>query len=363
MSLAELIKARIVKEGPVSFRDFMEMALYYPGLGYYTSEGKKIGAEGDFYTSSSVSPAFGATIARQLAEMAQFTAGVFTVVEYGAGNGTLCLDILAHLQTNQELFKRFSYYIIEKSPKLAGVQKELLRDRVKWIRHISEIAPVTGCVLSNEMVDNLSVHVVEMQEELMEVFVDYQDGFREILKPARQEILDYFSALKVTLPRNFRTEVGLDAIHWISEVAAALSRGFLFTIDYGYTSAEFYDPLRHTGTLIGYRRHKVTHYLYGNPGEQDITAHLNFSALALFGHQNGLDFVGYRNQGTFLQALGFTDLLKQIRVPEEPYHTMVNRENFVSHLLLEDMGKKFKVLIQSKMIPSPQLSGFKPLAL
>jgi SAM-dependent MidA family methyltransferase len=368
MSLTEIISARILKEGPVSFRDFMEMALYYPGLGYYTSGGKKIGSEGDFYTSSSVSPAIGITIARQLSEMAQITNGNFAVVEYGAGNGTLCSDILGYFQKDPELFKRISYYIIEKSQQLKGVQKALLKDallkdKVKWVQHISEVAPVTGCVLSNEMVDNLAVHVVEMKEELMEVFVDYHNGFREVLRPARKEILDYFEALKVTLPLNFRTEVGLDAINWIREVAAAIGRGFLFTIDYGYTSSEFYDPLRREGTLVGYYKHQVTHNLYWNPGEQDITAHVNFSALALFGHQNGLDFVGYRNQGTFLQALDFTSSLRQARVPGESYHARVNRENFVSHLLLDDMGKKFRVLIQCKNIPGTQLTGFKPLRL
>jgi SAM-dependent MidA family methyltransferase len=358
LPLENIIKTTIANEGPLCFRDFMEMALYYPDLGYYTSPGQKIGRSGDFYTSSYVSPVFGALIARQLEEMDRLLGEKeFTVVEYGAGTGLLCRDILACLKSNRELYDRLNYCIIEKSSTMRKIAAEHLGEKVNWCDCIQNMHGLKGCVLSNELVDNLSVHQVVMEDEMMEVFVDYNGEFIEVLKPARKELKDYFAELRIELPQGFRTEVNLEALAWIKEVAGALHRGYVVTIDYGYPSSELYDVRRSTGTLTCYHKHSTSHQPYKAIGEQDITAHVNFSALCLWGHKNGLDYCGYRDQGDFLLALGFKDQMKAYRQQQKNDLLKYEKEAFLSHLLIEDMGRKFKVLIQQKAVEKKQLSG------
>ena len=189
MQLSDTIIQRISNEGPISFHDFMEMCLYHPGTGYYTSPGDKIGMKGDFYTTSTLTTVFGAMIGRQLEEMWDITGRKeFIIVEYGAGTGTLCQDILYYLKNNPEFYDKLHYYIIEKSPAMQQQQRVRLNEKVTWVDSISEIAPFTGCVFSNELVDNFSIHQVVMEDELMEIFVNYQNGFVEVLKPAGKEL-------------------------------------------------------------------------------------------------------------------------------------------------------------------------------
>jgi len=179
----------------------MEMALYYPKEGYYNSSGDKIGKCGDFYTAPCYTSLFGQMIARQVEEMWHLLGKKnFTIVEYGAGTGILCLDILEALQSNTAFYKKLRYCIIEKSDVLRERQKKILPQNVSWYDHISEIPAFTGCILSNEVVDNFSVHQVVMQKELMEVYVDYDNGFAECLKPAPAPLKDYFAQLNVRLP-------------------------------------------------------------------------------------------------------------------------------------------------------------------
>src|SRR5476651_2551375 len=154
MDLSAIIKQRIGNEGPLSFRDFMEMALYYPELGYYTGPKDKIGRAGDFFTSSNLTHAFGAMIGKQLEEMWRLMGeGEFTIVEYGAGTGALCEDILNYLQGNPKMYDQLRYAIIEKSPAMRDLEKARLNEKVNWYHYIEDIAPVTGCVLSNELLD------------------------------------------------------------------------------------------------------------------------------------------------------------------------------------------------------------------
>src|SRR5688500_15615029 len=216
MTLTDIIIQRIKKEGPIGFCDFMEMALYYPEYGYYSSSHEKIGKAGDFYTSSSLTPVFGAMIAKQLEEMWHILGEQqFTIVEYGAGTGLLCYDILAYLKNNEKLYNQLSYCIIEKSLEMRKKQKTHLYENVGWYNHIEEIGEITGCILSNELVDNFSVHQVVMEEKLMEVFVDYKNDFVEILKPASTALTDYLAELEVSLPKGFRSEINLEAATWM----------------------------------------------------------------------------------------------------------------------------------------------------
>ena len=273
--LPEIIIAKIEKEGPLSFRDFMEMALYHPGHCYYTSDRVKIGADGDFYTSPYLTGLFGELLGNQLEEM-WITLGrlPFTIVEYGAGTGLLCRDILCRLKENRQLYETLNYFIIEKSGTMREKESAILPEKVDWKVSIRELGPVTGCIFSNELVDNFSVHQVVMEDELMEVCVIYDEGFREILRPAPENLKDYLYRLGVDLPRGFRAEINLEATQWIQEVAGSLQKGFVMTIDYGYPSAVLYG--KKTGTLACYHRHRVHYSPYEFIGEHDITSHVNF---------------------------------------------------------------------------------------
>jgi len=358
MELAAIIKQRIHDGGPISFYDFMEMALYYPGLGYYTGPKDKIGRTGDFFTSSNLTHAFGAMIGKQLQEMWRLTGGgEFTIVEYGAGTGALCADILNYLKNNPEMYDRVHYAIIEKSPAMRALEKERVNEKVTWHNSIEDIAPVTGCVLSNELLDNLSVHRVVMADELMEVFVDDQNGFVEVLKPACAEIKNYLDELNIELPRGYKTEVSLEATRWITDVAASLQKGYVLTIDYGFASAELYKPHRSEGTLLCYKGHQINDNFYQDIGMQDITAHVNFTALCHWGLKSGLGCCGLVNQANFLLALGIKNYMRETAPLGGNIAELAMQEAMLTRTLLVEMGGKFKVLIQQKGMYGHLLSG------
>ncbi|HEX3934246.1 MAG TPA: SAM-dependent methyltransferase [Puia sp.] len=396
MPVPDIIVDTIRRQGPVSFRDFMEMALYYPEQGYYASCCERVGAGGDFYTSAYLTRLFGEMIARQLEEMWRILdCQPFTIVEYGAGTGLLCRDILSRLRENAELFRSLQYVIIEKSESMRHRERSLLAaegllDKLRWESSIEAVSPVNGCILSNELVDNFAVHQVVMEDELMEVFVGYENGFIEMLRPASSGIRDYLRELQVILTRGFRAEINLEATRWIRDVSAALGRGFVITIDYGNSSSGLYN--RPEGTLTCYRRHRVSHSPYEYVGEQDITSHVNFSALEHWGRQGGLEYCGFTSQTRFLQGLGLNRRLQQIELGgfgggarfdgfrsdgfrsdglrsggdpsaagsngDGPYNAAEHQMAFRQlYTLLVDMGSKFKVLIQRKGIGRQYLSG------
>jgi SAM-dependent MidA family methyltransferase len=360
MKLSEIIIQKTQIEGPISFHDFMEMSLYYPELGYYTSTKDKIGENGDFYTSSNLTAAFGAMMGRQIEEMWNLLEQKpFTVVEYGAGTGSLCHDILDYLKNNRKLYDKLQYCIIEKSPMMREKEKTHLHEKVSWHESIQAIPEINGCILSNELLDNFSVHQVIMQEQLMEVFVDYKNGFVELLKPAEKKLTEYLSELNVILPKGFRTEINLEATHWIKEIAASLKKGFVITIDYGYPSSELYSDRKSCGTLMCYNKHRTNDHPYIDIGEQDITSHVNFSALCHWGFKNGLECCGFTDQAHFLLALGFKDYLKKDADRESNITHSAIKDAFLTHTLLTDMGSKFKVLIQQKGTPKKELLGLK----
>ena len=358
MELAGIIKERIRREGPVSFHDFMEMALYYPQLGYYTGTRDKIGRTGDFFTSSNLTHAFGAMIGKQMEEMWQLMGeGEFTIVEYGAGTGALCADILDYLKNNPKMYDQLHYAIIEKSPAMRALERERVNEKVSWYNSIEEISPVTGCVLSNELLDNLSVYRVVMGEELMEIYVDDQNGFVEMLRPASGPVKNYLAELNITLPYGFRTEINLEATEWIATIARSLDRGYVLTIDYGFQSAELYKPHRAEGTLLCYKGHQVNEEFYNDIGMQDITAHVNFTALCHWGLKNGLGCLGLVNQANFLLALGIKNYMRETAPAGANIAELAMKEAMLTRTLLVEMGSKFKVLIQQKGMYGHPLSG------
>jgi SAM-dependent MidA family methyltransferase len=362
MQLSEIIINRIRNEGPISFCDFMEMSLYYPDLGYYTSPQDRIGEKGDFYTSSSLTHLFGVAIGKQLEEMAcLLDEKCFTIVEYGGGTGLLCHDILDYLKNNKELYGRLRYCMIEKSPVMRKKQKAHLPSKVSWHDSIHEIPEITGCILSNELVDNFSVHQVVMEDELMEVFVDYRDGFVELLKPASRELKDYLDELDIHLPAGFRTEINVQATEWIKQIALSLKRGYVLTVDYGYPSDELYRECRRHGTIMCYYKHQISADPYQNLGEQDITSHINFSALRHWGLKYELGCCGFTNQAHFLLSLGLGADLNAAESSGQDIIQLASKQSFVKHALLVGMGNKYKVLIQNKGIDPRGLLGLKPL--
>jgi SAM-dependent MidA family methyltransferase len=355
MCLTSIIRDRIEREGPISFRDFMEMALYHPTEGYYTSTAERIGLQGDFYTSAYLTSLFGKLIAKQLEEMWRILGkGEFTIIEFGAGSGLLCSDILEQIKENREFYKAVNYCIIEKSGAMRKKQQSLLHDRVKWYNNVDDIDPVTGCVISNEVVDNFAVHQVMMREQLNEIFVGYENGFVELLLPASKSLTEYFDELKVSLPNGFRTEINLEAIKWITQIAHVLKKGFVLTIDYGFPSLELYSDRRRLGTMVCYHKHKVNYSPYENIGQQDITTHINFSALHHWGTKAGLDFGGFTNQAYFLMGLGFTS---QIGSMERGRDNGIQDRSLLLQTFLRDMGRRMKVLVQQKNIGRVPLSG------
>ena len=355
--LREIITTRIKNEGPLSFRDFMEMSLYYPGLGYYTSGCDKIGKDGDYYTSPWLSSIFGEMLARQMEEMwLALGKEPFTIVEFGGGNGSLCRHILNHLKNNEALYTKLRYCIIEKSGRIPDADKMQVPEILSWHETIDELPTIaSGCVISNELIDNFSVSQVVVDDQLMEVFVDYQDGFVEILRPANNDLKNYLEQLQVRLPHGFRTEINLQATEWISKVAALMHKGFVLTIDYGFPSFELYSPQRKTGTLVCYYKHQVNFSPYQHIGEQDITAHVNFSALHHWGKRNQLDCCGFTSQANFLRGLGLTEHLR--KKTERAGAVESNHQAVMLHTFLAGMGRKFKVMVQSKGLTKPRLSG------
>jgi len=357
VQLGEIIINKLHEQNCLSFHDYMEMCLYYPELGYYTSTKNKIGPQGDYYTSSSVGAAFGTMIAEQITEMWHLLGkGIFTVVEYGAGTGYLCHDILDHLNANKQLYDNLNYCIIEKSPAMRAKEKEHLCDKVTWLNNIGEIKGFTGCVLSNELVDNLAVHRVSMDEELMEIFV-YHDGkeFKEVMHPASEELKKYFNTLQVELPQGYKTEINLEATTWIKEIAEAMHKGYVLTIDYGYPSTELYRPYRKDGTMVCYNKHKMNTNPYIDIGIQDITTHVNFTALYQWGLMHGLNGSGFIDQAHFLLGLGLDSYLRK----QETDAQKLRESLFIQNKLLGDMGDKFKVLIQEKGTAGKTLRGLK----
>ena len=364
MPVKEKIIQKISEEGPISFHDFMEMALYCPNEGYYTSPAEKIGKNGDYYTSPCLGSIFGEMIAKQLEEMwCLLNKQPFSIIEYGAGNAVLAHHILNYLQHNQQMYNELTYYIIEKSPQMRVKEAANLhdfKDKARWIDSIKDIANVNGCILSNELLDNFAVHQVIMQEELMEVFVDYNGAFTEQLKPAPASLKEYLQRLNTHLPAGHRTEINLEAEKWLNEIATVLASGFIITIDYGYSSAELYQKKQ--GTLLCYHKHTINDDPYINVGEQDITCHVNFSALLQQGEKQGLDCCGFTNQSNFLRSLGITEYLRRLEEKNKQPAAIAEAASLFS--LLTQLGQRIKVLVQKKGLDQVLLSGMKfPLRL
>jgi len=249
---------------------------------------------------------------------------------------------------------------VEKSPSLRKEQKKRLsNENVKWLDSIKDLKGMKGCIFSNELPDAFPVHMVVMENELLEVFVGYEKNFIEVLKPASTQLKDYFKELDITLPSGYRTEINLDTIKWIREISSALEKGFVITIDYGYPSSELYQEYRNCGTLMCYYNHSVNESPFEHIGEQDMTSHVNFSALDHWGQKSGLELSGFTDQAHFLMGLGIDEYLKDLQEIQEKNPMDYYKKMLPIKSLIMDMGEAFKVMIQKKGVKRAELSGLK----
>jgi len=367
--LRAIILDRIGARGRITFADYMRACLYEPALGYYTSPGRKVGAEGDFYTSINVHRVFGRVIAREIIRMweAMDSPPRFEIVEAGGGNGRLALDILETVaELSPPLYEVLTYRLIETEPSLRDAQAAMLAGHgEKWRWNTPEDLATghltfSGCLLSNELIDSFPVHLVEMTPTgLMEVFVTAADGeFAEQLDlPSTPELEERLARLGVELLPGQRAEINLDAVRWLAGVARALERGFVMTIDYGYPAAELYAPFRKNGTLLCYYRHRIEEDPYIRAGMQDMTSHVDFTTLIDRGEALGLEKVWFGEQYRFLMGAGLMEELMAMEAGASSEEERRNSRLILKKLILPDggMGDTFKVLIQAKGVKSARL--------
>jgi len=359
--LEQKIIEKIQKEGPITFETFMEMALYEPGLGYYASEKTEIGKSGDFYTSTHLHSAFGAMIGRQIEQMREIMGKPvdFHIIEIGAGAGYMCKDILDYFCSKS--FNPMMYVIVENNPFMKNKQARLLEghlDRVKWVSSLEELKNLRGCILSNELLDSFPVHLIEMEDELEEIFVMADKNVLIEIKrtPSTHAVLDYMNEFSIVLTEGYRTEINLRIKDWLRSVNEVLSEGFILTIDYGYPAWDYYNEDRNRGALLCYYRHQLVEDPYINIGDQDITAHVNFSSVKKWGEDLGLKTLGFCQQGTFLISLGIDDIIQELYKDSPDYLFEVAK---IKRLIFPGtLGETHKVLIQYKGKGFPELKGF-----
>ncbi len=366
--LKQKIADRIKTEGPISFETFMALALYDPELGYYTRSSTTIGRAGDFYTSPHLHRIFGMMIGRQMEEMWDIIGRPdrFHIVEMGAGMGYLAKDMLDYIST-KELSRHIDYSIVELNPAVRERQQTLLglhAGKIRWFSGLGDIGTVAGCFLSNELLDAFPVHLIVKRDELMEVFVTLQDvkdneladTLVEVERPCNSTLSAYSHDFSIEIPVGYKTELNLKIKAWLSEVYKKLERGFILTIDYGFSSAEYYSEERTTGTLLCYYKHQVNEDPYQHIGEQDITAHVNFSSIKKWGEELGLRTEGYCPQGTYLVSLGIDELITEMYGQSPDPFEIAQIKGLI---FPQGMGASHQVMVQSKGIDEVKLRGFK----
>jgi SAM-dependent MidA family methyltransferase len=374
--LAKIIRDRIRDRGPIPFAEFMDLALYHPQEGYYFSSKERIGPGGDYYTSPHVHPVFGHLLARQFRQMWEILGcpSPFTLAEMGGEKGLLCADILAYCRNDLPDFYRNVVYILAEASSPDTEKQGALLSSFHQEGKVEFVSPeavldggraFTGCLFSNELIDAFPVHLVRQEEgKVQEIYVTIQGPFfAEISGPPSTPALEeYFSLYGAPLEEGQRAEVNLKALEWMERVNRALRRGFAMTIDYGYEAPELYHPDRWNGTLLGYFRHTTSSNPYERIGRQDLTAHVNFTALIRKGESLGLKRAGYTEQFRFLASLGLLQDLEDLEndSPGSSDPAFLKNKLAMRNLLIPGgMGSLFKVLVQSKGVDSVSLLGFR----
>ncbi|MBF2007885.1 MAG: class I SAM-dependent methyltransferase [Chlorogloeopsis fritschii C42_A2020_084] len=395
----------------ITFAEYMDLVLYHPEYGYYSTQAVNIGKQGDFFTSVHLGSDFGELLAEQFAQMWEILGQPvpFSLVEMGAGQGHLALDILKYVQQRYpDFFAALEYVIVEKSPALRQTQQERLQDfKLRWCS-LEDIPnnSITGCFFSNELVDALPVHRLIVEAgQVREIYVTTEEEGRrnsgqgerghpdagtrghgdtgnvfdrfspsptspfvevtgELSTP---KLAEYFDLVGIQFtenvyPEGYRSEINLAALNWLGVVADRLQRGYVLTVDYGYPASSYYNPRRSQGTLQCYWRHQRHHNPYINVGQQDITAHVDFTALERWGEGCGLNKVSFTRQELFLMMLGLGDRIASLSHTEKSISQMLRRRDAL-HQLVDPLGLGgFGVLLQSKGLrqteSSQPLKGF-----
>ena len=361
-ALLEIIKEEIRESGPISFCRFVELSLFHPQHGYYSSGKARIGKKGDFYTAPSVHRSFGETISRFLARASLLLEEEkFVVVEFGASGGQLASDILSALRENHpDLYSKTDYVMSEINPAAVQVAKEKLQghgERVRWTDSPFKIAEdgFCGVVIANEFLDSLPFHRLKSDRgEIREVFLSLRDGkIEEVLQdPETEGVYEFSKRYLRKCVQGEEAEACLLAGKWLAEVGAALQKGFVLCIDYGSLAPELYSPRRRKGTFRCFYRHELSSDPYMRVGEQDITADVNFSELMRVGDTSGLATVKYTTQGQFLVDWGILEIFKTYDKPQNQGDRLAAKTLFMP----EFMGRKFKVLLQSKGFSPEELA-------
>ena len=395
--LRTLIADRIRAEGPISVAEFMRLSLYHPAYGYYARASRRTGRAGDFFTSVDVGPVFGELLARQFAEMWEVLrsshastgsdepearspkpeARFFDLVEAGAGSGRLARDVLDALARHHpELYSRVRLHLVEIAAAARAVQIETLGPHASTLVFSSESLPksVTGVIFANELLDALPTHAVVMTEEgLREVFIDVKsaDGNdSEFVEseggPSTPELERYLAAAGAQLEPGWRAEINLEAPAWIRQAARSLQRGFLMLLDYGHEAAALYSASHSAGTLTTFQHHTSGSRaaMLQDPGEHDITAHVDLTTVTRTAEAVGLVTLGRLDQTYFLLGLGLAEMLDgepfdgaQGRPFDIDQTALKKRLGLKTLMLPGGLGSTLKVLIFGKDVGRPKLKG------
>ncbi len=361
--LTELIRREIDRgDGRIGFDRFMELALYAPGLGYYSSGTRKFGEAGDFITAPEVSPLFARCLARQCHQVLEGMPGG-RLLEIGAGSGALGADLLAELEALDKLPEQ--YLFLEVSAELRERQRQTLQqrlphllERVRWLDDLPE-AGFTGLVIANEVLDAMPVHRFRCKGgQVQEGWVAWQDGrFVSLWAPVQSSGLETAVTDSLgPLADGYESEINLRAGPWLRALGERLAAGVLLLIDYGYPRREYYQPQRSRGTLICHYRHRAHSDPFFRVGLQDITAHVDFTAVAEAGEAAGLAVAGYATQAHFLIGCGLDRILAESN-PEDPVSHLALMQGAKRLTLPSEMGERFKVLALARGWERP-LIGF-----
>jgi len=351
--LEEKLKARIREAGPIPFRDFMHAALYDPEHGYYMRRAA-IGARGDYVTSAHLHPIFGELLAEKFLALLRDLAPPWTLLEWGAGTGRLAADVLAAFEQKPE-GRSIRYLICEISPRLQAEQRRLLGDRsnVAWVSEGDlEAESLTGLIFSNELLDAFPVHrVLRERGQWRELYVTLRgEAFAWTLgELTRPEIARYFEEIGIELDEGQIADVAMDIVPWLQRVAAILREGYVVTIDYGDTADRLYSRARPMGTLRGFSRRRLVADPLSHPGEQDLTASVDFTLIERAGRAVGLEVVEFKSQREVLLELGLLERASAwLQRATSSAEALAARLALKHFLLPSDLGENFKVLVQRK---------------
>ena len=373
-ALVEKIKKRLQRHGQLPFSDFMQMALYTPELGYYTSGLPKIGRQGDFVTAPEISPLFSQSLAQQCAQsLNELTAP--NIIEFGAGRGTMAHDLLLALEQTAQGARLEHYYIVELSAALKAEQQALiaqlperLANKVVWLERLPA-TPIEAVVLANEVLDAMAFERLRLEpEQSLRAFVSFDEqtqtfawAYHPIIEPQLQNFANrLIDALTPLPPQGYVTEVNLTYGPWLKTLAQHLKRGLVLLIDYGYNREEYYQKARHMGTLRCHYQHLAHADPFFYPGLQDITAHVDFTSVAESAFQHGFKIAGFTTQAHFLMGCG---VLEHAHDPEAAIETQLKMAQQIKTLTLPDeMGETFKVMALSKQLDQTLIGfGFRDL--